>query len=311
MYNLPESIGNARTKRIPDHGRVRNNLLTQRRKRKASKQNESCTATVAPGTGMSVDSVSSTEESESDPEQETYTTSTVARKHSRLGPNVHYPSRTRSNANPFRTFSVRSDSMSAQGKVSKRDGRLSIKLDEPGRHHHLADFLGIGMKPRLDNERTKGSHRGRRARRETVHSARESHSAIKTNRTSLTMQNPLKPTPQLNIVIMVIGSRGDIQPFIKVGKLLKEQHGHRVRIATHPAFREFVESDCGLEFFSVGGDPSELMAFMVKNPGLIPSVETLRKGEVGRRRAQMAEMFEGFWRACTNSNDGSSAKGML
>ena len=82
-----------------------------------------------------------------------------------------------------------------------------------------------------------------------------------------------------------------------MGKILKE-HGHRVRIATHPAFKDFVQNDSGLEFFSVGGDPAELMAFMVKNPGMIPTMETLKKGEVGRRRDQMAEMFEGFWRAC-------------
>jgi hypothetical protein len=55
--------------------------------------------------------------------------------------------------------------------------------------------------------------------------------------------------PKLNIVIMVIGSRGDIQ------KILKEKYGHRVRIATHPAFQTFVEEDIGLEFFLVGGDP--------------------------------------------------------
>lgn len=71
--------------------------------------------------------------------------------------------------------------------------------------------------------------------------------------------------PRLNIVIMVIGSRGDVQPFIAVAKVLKEQWGHRVRLATHGVFREFVESH-GIELFDVGGDPSELMAFMVKNP---------------------------------------------
>jgi len=42
---------------------------------------------------------------------------------------------------------------------------------------------------------------------------------------------------------------------------------------------------------------------MVKNPGMIPTMETLKKGEVGRRRAQMAEMFDGFWRACINATD--------
>jgi hypothetical protein len=71
--------------------------------------------------------------------------------------------------------------------------------------------------------------------------------------------------PKLNIVVMVIGSRGDVQPFIAVCKVLKEQWGHRVRLATHGTFREFVEGH-GIEFFDVGGNPSELMAFMVKNP---------------------------------------------
>ena len=93
------------------------------------------------------------------------------------------------------------------------------------------------------------------------------------------------PLPRLNIVIMVIGSRGDIQPFIEIGRILKYQYGHRVRIATHPNFRKIVADDCGLEHFSVGGDPAQLMAFMVKNPGMLPQMETLRSGEIGRRRA--------------------------
>lgn len=101
---------------------------------------------------------------------------------------------------------------------------------------------------------------------------------------------------------MVIGSRGDIQPFLKIGKILKER-GHRVRIATHPAFKAFVEQDTGLEFFSVGGDPAELMAFMVKNPGLMPSASTIRAGEIGKKRDAMFEMFQGFWRACINATD--------
>lgn len=79
------------------------------------------------------------------------------------------------------------------------------------------------------------------------------------------------PPPKLNIVVMVIGSRGDVQPFVAVAKVLSKQGGHRVRLATHPAFKEFVEEN-GVEFFDVGGDPAELMAFMVKNPVSILSV---------------------------------------
>jgi sterol 3beta-glucosyltransferase len=50
-------------------------------------------------------------------------------------------------------------------------------------------------------------------------------------------------TPRLNIAIHICGSRGDVQPFIPIAKLLQAPpHGHRVRICTHPAFKDFVVS---------------------------------------------------------------------
>ncbi|KAJ5591949.1 uncharacterized protein N7459_002318 [Penicillium hispanicum] len=107
----------------------------------------------------------------------------------------------------------------------------------------------------------------------------------------------------LNIVIQVIGSRGDIQPFVALGKALKA-HGHRVRLATHLAFRDFV-LDGGLEFFNIGGDPAELMAFMVKNPGLLPGLGTIRSGAILKRRREMKEIINGCWRACFEMGDGT------
>lgn len=134
--------------------------------------------------------------------------------------------------------------------------------------------------------------------------------------------------PRLNIVIMVIGSRGDIQPFIAIAKVLVGEWGQHVRLATHPEFKELIDNEFRAmeedikkaeeedqtqeestrakprikggkgEFFSVGGNPQELMAFMVKNPGLLPSLETIKGGEVARRRKEMGVMFEGFWRSC-------------
>lgn len=51
------------------------------------------------------------------------------------------------------------------------------------------------------------------------------------------------PAPRLNIAIHICGSRGDVQPFIPIAKLLQAApHGHRVRICTHPAFKDFVVS---------------------------------------------------------------------
>ncbi|CAI6097607.1 unnamed protein product [Clonostachys chloroleuca] len=101
---------------------------------------------------------------------------------------------------------------------------------------------------------------------------------------------------RLNIVIQVVGSRGDVQPFVALGcQLLR--HGHRVRIATHGVFSDFVRSS-GLEFFPIGGDPADLMAYMVKNPGLVPSMESLRAGDIQKKRRMVAEMLEGCWSSC-------------
>ena len=108
--------------------------------------------------------------------------------------------------------------------------------------------------------------------------------------------------PPLNIVIHVVGSRGDVQPFVALGRELKNNYGHRVRLATHGTFKKFVEEN-GLEFFDIGGDPAELMAFMVKNPGLIPGMKSLKEGDVGKRRKGMAEILQGCWRSCADVDE--------
>lgn len=209
----------------------------------------------------------------------------------------------------FSKFSVGNDHFKTKGKVSKRDGRLKISVNETANSGYLAKALGATLHHHLGSANRNGAKEDERVNeprspiRDLDDGSRPSLSRATTASTLAPSVYDPRPPPRLNIVIMVIGSRGDIQPFLKIGKLLKENHGHRVRIATHPAFKDFVERDTGLEFFSVGGDPAELMAFMVKNPGLIPSMSTVRAGEIGRRREAMFEMFQGFWRACINATD--------
>ncbi|KAH6879854.1 hypothetical protein B0T10DRAFT_540540 [Thelonectria olida] len=96
----------------------------------------------------------------------------------------------------------------------------------------------------------------------------------------------------LNVVIQVVGSRGDVQPFVALGAELKRR-GHRVRLATHDVFEKFVR-DAGLEHYGVGGDPAALMAYMVKNPGLIPNMKSLQAGEIRQKREMVEEMLEGI-----------------
>ena len=199
------------------------------------------------------------------------------------------------------------DNYKTKGKVSKRDGRLNISVNETNNRGYLAHALGASLQHHLKRHDTEPGVEKLDRRLAPLHEEDNTRRPDLIARLSALSARPSiqedLPRPRLNIVIMVIGSRGDIQPFLKVGKLLREDHGHRVRIATHPAFKKFIEQDSGLEFFSVGGDPAELMAFMVKNPGLMPSVSTVKAGEVGRRRDAMFEMFQGFWRACINATD--------
>ena len=202
---------------------------------------------------------------------------------------------------PYPGFSFANEHFKARGKVSQHDGRLGISINDTNTGY-LAKALGAGLDHHL------GRHqRGEQESEEATTTHPPPRPSPPTSRRTASGSPdavPIRPSyPTLNVVIMIVGSRGDIQPFMKIGRVLKDDYGHRVRIATHPAFRDFVEKDIGLEFFSVGGDPAELMAFMVKNPGLIPSMEAVKTGEVGRRREQMFHMFQGFWRACINATE--------
>jgi hypothetical protein len=123
------------------------------------------------------------------------------------------------------------------------------------------------------------------------------------------------------LYFVVVGSRGDVQPFVALGQELKK-YGHRVRLATHEMFREFVKEG-GLEFYPIAGDPNELLAYMVKSkfiahhtsfyisilpifsviiividPGLLPGFESIRAGDISKKRTMIAQVLESTWKSC-------------
>ena len=61
----------------------------------------------------------------------------------------------------------------------------------------------------------------------------------------------------MRITLITIGSRGDVEPFVALGKGLSEA-GFRVCLASHERFRAFVTA-YGLEFRPVAGDPREIL----------------------------------------------------
>lgn len=108
------------------------------------------------------------------------------------------------------------------------------------------------------------------------------------------------PVPKMNIVILVVGTRGDVQPFVYLGQALK-RHGHRVRLATHAEYREDVTTKGGLEFYPLGGDPRKLSEYMVKTGGrLVPNLFNSEERNVLPEKMQMLkEITFSTYPACT------------
>jgi sterol 3beta-glucosyltransferase len=76
--------------------------------------------------------------------------------------------------------------------------------------------------------------------------------------------------PRLNILLMTVGTRGDVQPFLALAHALTSI-GHRCRLATHSAFNDWVidKAEGRFEFFPLAGDPSQLSSYMTKMEGRV------------------------------------------
>lgn len=96
-----------------------------------------------------------------------------------------------------------------------------------------------------------------------------------------------------SVLLMAIGSRGDIQVLLNIARRLAVSHGYRVRIATHPSHQSLVERE-GIEFYSVGGDPEEFAKALTENPNILMSAI---KGELQAMRRLFNEMVGRYWRS--------------
>ncbi|KAF3685283.1 Sterol 3-beta-glucosyltransferase UGT80A2 [Capsicum annuum] len=81
----------------------------------------------------------------------------------------------------------------------------------------------------------------------------------------------------------------------------RKENGHRVRLATHANFKEFVLG-AGLEFYPLGGDPKVLAAYMVKNKGFLPSGPS----EILIQRNQIKDIVFSLLPACIDPDPESN-----
>jgi sterol 3beta-glucosyltransferase len=84
----------------------------------------------------------------------------------------------------------------------------------------------------------------------------------------------------MRIIIIALGSQGDVQPYIALGKGLKEA-GHIVRLLTHENFEELVSSH-GLEFCPAKGNVQDVIQSQEMR-------EVLEKGNFFAIQSQMAK----------------------
>ncbi|CAG7846562.1 Sterol 3-beta-glucosyltransferase; AltName: Full=Autophagy-related protein 26 [Serendipita indica DSM 11827] len=106
-----------------------------------------------------------------------------------------------------------------------------------------------------------------------------------------------KPQESLRFTCLTIGSRGDVQPYIALAKGLQAD-GHKVKIATHLEFKDWVEGH-GIEYGYVGGDPAELMRICVENGTF--TVAFLREG-LAKFRGWLDDLLKTSWEACQGSD---------
>ncbi len=106
--------------------------------------------------------------------------------------------------------------------------------------------------------------------------------------------------PAMNIVILVVGTRGDVQPFVYLGQLL-QRSGHRVRLATHSEYRSDVAKG-GLEYYPLAGDPRKLSEYMVKTAGrLMPDLlDKNERAELPEKMKMLEEITFSCFPACTS-----------
>jgi hypothetical protein len=81
--------------------------------------------------------------------------------------------------------------------------------------------------------------------------AKEMNLAEESNRAKVMQLHDTIPPPVMKIVILVVGTRGDVQPFVNLGLELKSR-GHVVRVATHSEYRQDVLKE-GLLYYPLAG----------------------------------------------------------
>lgn len=111
------------------------------------------------------------------------------------------------------------------------------------------------------------------------------------------IKTEIRPNTSYHFVLLTIGSRGDVQPYIALGKgLIKE--GHKVTIATHIEFQDWIKSH-NIGFREIAGDPTELMSLMVTHGSM--SVAFIKEASA-KFKGWINDLLKTSWEACQGAD---------
>ena len=117
---------------------------------------------------------------------------------------------------------------------------------------------------------------------------------------------PPLPVPPLNVVMLLVGTLGDLLPFMAIARRMEQEHGHTVRIATHEVHRARVRAH-GLRFYPLAGDPVELSEW-AQTFSCAPTdlVECCAHPQLTAAKASMQrDICFSTWPACTAPDEES------
>ena len=111
------------------------------------------------------------------------------------------------------------------------------------------------------------------------------------------VKNTFFKPKKIKVVMLTIGSRGDVQPFVSLALGLMDR-GYDVKIVTHKCFEEFVTKH-GIDFHPLSCDPKELMRLCVANTMF--SVNFLRES-FNTFIPIIPQLLEESWEGCRDAN---------
>ncbi len=102
----------------------------------------------------------------------------------------------------------------------------------------------------------------------------------------------------MKISILTVGSRGDVQPYVALGRGLRAA-GHDVTVATHACWEPFV-AEHGLAFRPVAGDPRGALEGEAGQMWLASDRNPVRftRGLMDAARPVLWQAADDYWAAC-------------